>query len=105
MFAHERSLVQRYANQPFALLGVNADASPFELRRLQEKAGLTWPSWWDGPNGSIATIWGVDRFPAFFLIDAEGVVKWRHVGVPSEKMIDDKIDEALKDATQKQSKS
>jgi peroxiredoxin len=96
MFAHERSLVQKYAGQPFVLLGVNGDESPFELQRIQNKEGLTWRSFWDGKNGAIAANWGVDGFPTFFLIDREGVVRWRHVGVPARGEIEKKIDELLK---------
>jgi hypothetical protein len=96
MFAHERSLVEKYANQPFVLLGVNADESPFELKRVQEKAKLTWPSFWDGTNGTIASTWGVDKYPTLFLIDRENIVRWRHEGAPAEGLIEQKIDDALK---------
>src|SRR5690242_16516802 len=57
MFDHEKALVKSYAGRPFVLVGVNADSSPFELKRTQQKAGLTWPSWWDGPGGEIAAVW------------------------------------------------
>lgn len=99
MFPHERSLVQKYSGKPFALLGVNADESPFELKRVQAKAGLTWPSFWDGRGGAIAAVWGVDKFPTLFLIDKENIVRWRYEGVPPAGMIEQKIDEALKRST------
>ena len=80
MFGHERSLVQRFAGQPFVLLGVNADESLERLQQVQEKSHLTWASWWDGPDGPIAAAWKVDRYPSFFLIDRQGVIRWRQVG-------------------------
>jgi hypothetical protein len=98
MFGHERSLVQRFAGQPFVLLGVNADPSPERLRQIEEKAQLTWASWWDGPEGPICATWGADRFPAFFLIDHQGVVRWHHFGAPPSGELETKIDKLVDEA-------
>jgi hypothetical protein len=104
MFARERSLVEKHAQQPFVLLGVNADESPFELKRVQEKAKLAWPSFWDGPGGGIAAVWGVDRYPTFFLIDRENIVRWRCDGVPPDGVLEQKVEEALKRPVPKEPK-
>jgi thiol-disulfide isomerase/thioredoxin len=104
MFEHEKTLVANYASRPFVLLGVNADASPFELKRTQQRAGLTWRSWWDGPGGEICTVWGVDCLPAFFLLDADGVVQWRHLGVPPEGVMEQKVEELVTATEKKQTK-
>ena len=98
MFEHERQLVERYAGKPFVLLGINTDPSPFQLRQTHEKARLTWPSWWEEPNGPICRVWNVDRFPTIFLIDAENKVRLRQVGAPAEGVLAKKIDELLKEA-------
>jgi hypothetical protein len=37
----------------------------------------------------------VDRFPAFFLIDQQGRVRLRQVGVPKEGLLEKKIEELL----------
>lgn len=95
MFPHEKKLVVKYAGRPFALVGVNADPSPYELQATQEKAGLTWVSFWDGVGGKIATGFAVDRFPTFVLLDPEGKVRWQHVGVPDDGQLEKKIDELL----------
>lgn len=95
MFDHEKALVKRYADQPFVLLGVNGDASPFELKRTQDKAGLTWASWWDGPGGSVSEVWGVQYFPTFYLIDQQGVVRWTHVGAPPPGELDKQVEKLM----------
>lgn len=95
MFDHERELARKYAGKPFVLLGVNADESPFKLKQTQDKAGLTWPSFWDGMGGPIAANWSVDRFPTFFLIDREGIVRWRCDGVPPDGELEKQIEEQL----------
>ena len=61
----------------------------------QEQHGLTWPSWWDGPRGAISKAWGVEGFPTFVLIDGEGVIRWRHSGVPPEGELERQIEAAL----------
>ena len=104
MFEHEKALVRKHSKDPFVLLGVNADPSPFELKRTQQKAGLGWPSWWDGPGGEIATVWGIDVLPAFFLIDREGVVRWRHLGAPADGEMEKKVEELLRPAEKKLAK-
>ena len=97
MFGHERSLVQQFAGQPFVLLGGNADESPERLRQVQENARLTWASWWDGPDGAIGAAWKVDRFPTFILIDRQGLIRWRQVGVPAEGELSRKIEELIRE--------
>ncbi len=96
MFPHERSLVQRYAGRPFALLGVNVDEDVAQLRQVQHRAGLTWPCWHDGAGGKISEAWQVDRLPAFFLIDRQGIVRWRHFGEVGPRQLEARIDEALR---------
>lgn len=95
-FAHEKTLVSRYASQGFVLLGVNADQSPFELKNTQTREGLPWPSWWDGPGGPIAQSLQVDRFPTFFLLDRAGVIRMQQVGVPADGELENRIEELLK---------
>lgn len=103
MFAHEKKLVEKYRDRPFVLLGVNADASPLELRTTEEKAGLTWTSFWDGVGGPITSGFAVDRFPTFILIDPEGKHRWQLVGVPSEGELEKKITELLDEIGKRQS--
>lgn len=95
MFPHEKRLVEKYHSAPFALLGVNADSAPELLRRTQTQAGLTWPSFWDGPRGPLCDEWKVDRFPTFVLLDAAGKERWRHVGVPPEGELENRIGRLL----------
>ena len=47
MYPHERSLVKRLANEPFALIGVNSDPKENVLAALK-RDNITWRSFWDG---------------------------------------------------------
>ena|ERR1041384_2845865 len=88
MIPHERSLVAELENQPFALIGVNSEASLEEYRKLAEQEKVTWPSFFDGggTEGPIATRWGVNGWPTVFVIDKKGVI--RHVDLRDESLAD-----------------
>jgi len=78
MFPHERSLVKDLADQPFAIIGVNSDKSPEELREKNAAESITWRSFFDGggTDGPISTQWNVRAWPTIFVLDAEGVIRF-----------------------------
>ena len=85
MYPHERSLVEKLTDEPFALLGVNSD--PLEtVQKAKKEKNLTWRSWWDGGNtrGPIATRWGVQGWPTIYVLDHEGNVRFQ--GVRGDEM-------------------
>ena len=81
MYPHERSLVQRLKDAPFALIGINSD--PLErAREAVEENGLTWRSFWAGPEGTggpIPTRWNVTGWPTIYVLDHEGRIRYRDV--------------------------
>ncbi len=98
MIPHERSLVQRYQQRPFALLGVNAGPSKEALQKFEEKERLNYRSWWDGSGGPIAAQWKVSAFPTILLIDHHGVVRFEWVGAPREAELDRHIEDLVREA-------
>src|SRR5437763_1103136 len=81
MYPHERSLVKQLRGQPFVLLGVNSDRDRNELKKVLAKEQITWRSWWDGggTDGPIATRWNVRAWPEVYVLDARGVIRYKHV--------------------------
>jgi hypothetical protein len=80
MYPHERSLVKRLADAPFALIGVNSD--PLEnVQAALERENITWRSFWDGgdTSGPIATRWNVSGWPTIYVLDHEGRIRYRDV--------------------------
>ena len=62
MYPHERSLVKRHKDKPFALIGVNSDKDKAKLRPRLKKENITWRSFWCGPAGTggpIPSRWNV----------------------------------------------
>ncbi len=98
MFAHERSLVEKFQNKPFVLLGVNVDETRDELQLIQRKEKLNWRSWWDGAGGPIALQWKLQSLPTLFLLDHKGEIRWRSAGVPDPKRMDELIEQLVQEA-------
>jgi hypothetical protein len=102
MYPHERSLVERLKDKPFALIGVNSDSDKKQLKERMEKEKITWRSFWNGPDGTdgpIAKAWNVTSWPTVYLIDAKGVI--RSKSFDDEKQLDRLIDELVKEAEKK----
>ena len=78
------------------LLGVNSDDDRDKLKPTLEKKGITWRSFWDGPNteGPIATRWNVQGWPAVYVLDAKGVIRAKHV---RDAFLDQAVDELMKE--------
>ena len=56
MFPHERSLVARLKDQPFALIGVNSDKDKIDYVEQAKENGIVWRSFWNGPKGTAGPI-------------------------------------------------
>jgi len=84
MYPHERSLVEKLKNQPFAIVGVNSDSKREELREVLKKENITWRSFFDGgsTHGPIATEWNVSGWPTIYVIDAQGRIRFKNVRGP-----------------------
>ena len=97
MYPHERSLVKRLADEPFALIGINSDKDREALKEVMVEEEITWRSFWDGgsTNGPIATQWNVSGWPTIYVLDHEGKIRFK--GVRGEAM-DVAVDELLAEA-------
>ena len=95
MYPHERSLVKKLENRPFALIGVNSDTDKSKLKDALEKEQITWRSFWNGPSGTggpISRAWHVQGWPTLFILDGDGVIRNRWIGSPGGQVIDRAID-------------
>jgi len=85
MLPHERSLVKRLQNEPFALIGINSDGPADQVKSKLDKQDITWRNAIDVvPNGPLGTKWNVNGFPGIYIIDAKGVI--RHRGLQDHEM-------------------
>jgi hypothetical protein len=107
MLPHERSLVKRLADKPFALIGVNGDQADDELQKKNQEQQVTWRSFKNdrGDKKAIADEWNVQGWPTLYLIDHKGVIRHKWLGSPGDETLDKEIDTlvaaAEKDSGQK----
>jgi cytochrome oxidase Cu insertion factor (SCO1/SenC/PrrC family) len=98
MYPHERSLVQRLQNKPFALLGVNSDEDREQLKEVLKTEQITWRSFWaGGTGGPIPTRWQLTGWPTIILIDKKGVIRNRYDGNPGDATLDREIDKLIQE--------
>jgi hypothetical protein len=103
MYPHERSLVKRLKDKPFALLGVNSDEDREALKKVIEKEEITWPSWWNGgTEGPIAKKWNVTGWPTIYIVDHKGVIRFKN---KRDKAMDEAVDKLLSEMEAESRKS
>jgi peroxiredoxin len=93
----ERSLVEKYKDQPFVILGVSNDSDVGTLRATEAEQHLTWRSWWD-ETGAITRAWRVRGFPTLYIIDSQGVIRKHYEGKPDGEVLDKEIEKWVKEA-------
>ncbi len=77
MLPHERSLVKKWANEPFAIVGVNSD-SPAKLKEMVANGTTIWRNFAAGRGGgTIAKQWGVTGWPTIYVLDHKGVIRFK----------------------------
>ena len=105
MYPHERSLVERLKDEPFALIGVNSDSDLDALRPRLEEENITWRSFWNGPKGTrgpISTRWGVESWPTIYVLDHEGRIRFKDL---REGALDKAIDQLLAEMKEQEEKA
>jgi len=101
MYPHERSLVKRLAEEPFVLLGINSDEDREKLKERMKEENITWRSWWDGgsTDGPIASKWNVQGWPTIYVLDANGVIRYKN---EREEALDKAVDALLAEMKSKE---
>jgi len=97
MIPHERSLVEKYEDAPFAIVGVNSDPNLAQILSVCERENISWRSFWNGPDGSrgpISRAWDVEGWPTLYILDAKGVIRYKSVGA-NMQVIDQTIEQLL----------
>jgi len=97
MFPHERSLVAKLKDEPFALVGVNSDEKFAQLKEKEFKdEKITWRSFADGGTGGpISKAWEINGWPTLFLIDGDGKLRKKWIGNPGEQILDAAIESVV----------
>jgi hypothetical protein len=101
MWPHERSLVKKLADKPFALIGVNVNGyKPDKLKDVMDKEKLNWRSFADpgGFTSGISSKWNLQGTPTVYILDHKGVIRHKWLGGPGDKTIDEALEKLIKEA-------
>ncbi len=82
MYGHERDMNRLLADKPFVLLGVNSDNKLDRVKNVVRDENLSWRHFWNGPQGTrgpISKTWNIEGWPTVYLIDAEGIIRYKNV--------------------------
>ncbi len=96
MIPHERSLVEKYKDRPFVILGINTDKIDDKLKSNLASQQVTWRSFCEGSTGGpIARRFNVSAYPTVYLLDAQHVIRFLD---PSEESLDEAIETLVNEA-------
>jgi thiol-disulfide isomerase/thioredoxin len=95
MIPHEREMVEKFKDKPFALISLSADDQKKELEEFLAHESMPWTHWWEGPDASLLKTWNVRFFPTIYVIDAKGVIRHKNIrGADLEKAVEKLVAEA-----------
>ncbi len=76
MYPHQREFTERMKDRPFIMLGINGD-EPDRAQQAIKAGKVTWRSWLDGQDGSIAKDWKIASWPTTYVLDQEGRIQFK----------------------------
>lgn len=84
-YPYERLMLEVHKADPFAIVSVNSDEKLETAKQAKIDNKLDFRSWWDGyvkdasTKGPIASAWTVTGWPAIYILDANGVIRFAHL--------------------------
>lgn len=82
-----KALTKKYPSSQLALISFSADSDQQAWRNFISKNDMEWPQYWDS-DGRIRNAFGVNAFPTYLVIDQEGFIRERIVGLnPQESVV------------------
>jgi thiol-disulfide isomerase/thioredoxin len=100
MIPHEREMVKKHKDKPFALISVSGDEEKETLKKFLETNEMPWVHWWDGREGKIVKGWKVTGFPTIYVLDTKGVIRFKRIGAVTHEL-DDVVEKLLAEAKDK----
>jgi thiol-disulfide isomerase/thioredoxin len=94
MIPHQREMVARLKDKPFALVSISADEKKETLAAFLAREKMPWTHWWNGHEGGILEDWSIEGFPTVYVLDAKGVIRYKDLrGKNLEKAVNQLLDE------------
>ena len=78
------------------MIGVNTvKHKPKELKEVMDREKLNWRSFAD--QGDMIGAWHISGTPTYYLIDHQGMIRYKWVGYPGEKTLDSALEKLIGD--------
>lgn len=95
---HLKALVERHKDDNFELIGINTGDAPEAYDAGIEKHGVSWLSAYQGKESPIASLFKVEGYPTYLVLDVDGTIAYRgHNG----RAIDDIAAKLIADSEKK----
>jgi peroxiredoxin len=89
-----KELTKKYPPSKLVLISFSADSDQQAWRDFISKHDMEWPQYWD-KDGRIRKAFGVNAFPTYFVIDQEGFIRERIVGLNPQMSVVGRVKDAL----------
>ncbi len=97
MIPHQRKLVDRLKQKPFALVSISVDDKLETLTDFLKKQPMPWTHWYNGPEGGVIPALNVWSYPTVYVLDSNGVIRGKDV---RGELLDKAVDSLLTEATE-----
>jgi peroxiredoxin len=91
-----KELRKKYPEQKLVLVSVSADHDQKAWEQFIAKKKMQWPQYFDG-DGKIQTMFAVNSYPTYILIDGEGLIRERVSGMNPAQSVASRLKEQLKE--------
>jgi len=75
-----------------AVLGVNFDETPAEVKAFRDEVGVRFPLLLD-PGAAVQRLYRVVGYPTTYFIDPEGIIRFQHLGLMSAEQMDNYLEQ------------
>jgi len=96
----EHPILMTLARDGVTIYGINFRDKPEDARRFLDQLGNPYARIGADAKGRVAIDWGVYGYPETFIIDAQGRIRYRHVGPINPGQVDSIIRPLLKEVAE-----
>jgi len=91
-----KDLLKKYSREKLAVISISGDDDEAAWKDFVAKKNMDWPQVLGKQNRQIEEAFGVHAFPTYIVIDAEGVVRQRIVGLNPTQSVAYRLKDTLK---------
>ncbi len=83
-----KAIYQDYHGRGLEIVGINLDISREQAEAFIDHFELPWPQYWDGKgyDGELVRLFRVEAIPTLYLIDREGRIRGKWLGLAEEEV-------------------